>query len=406
MVDLLYIHPNGENPAFSQKFFNKNTNSNAGHFFGFIPMGIIGIINNLIKNNFEVIGINLPLKRKVNPSFDLEKCIKHHKPKIVLIDMHWYVHIKDGLRIANMAKNSGCLVIIGGLSATFFSNILIKNKSIDYIIKGDAEKPLLELSKALIRNKETKNIPNIAYKTFNNKITYICTDIDNYDYVNMDWLEDKDSYIDQFDFWLLVGKGCPYNCENCDGKHENTCLTFGRNKTIWRSSKIITKDLKNITGETIAFSLDLNVMPDNMIKELSKNHFNLNLRNEFLLLANKTKLEKIKNSFNSFDLVFSPTSGSDEERKRLGKHFTNQQFLNNLKEVKKLDLVGGIIIYFTDYMIYPKKEEKLDEKQRNNLIIEIKEIVPEAAIEILPQVIDPGSVKETAKEELYKLYSN
>ena len=102
-IDILYIHPLGKNPSFASKFY-KGQSSASDHFFSFIPMGIIGIINNLIKNNLSVKGINLPLKKAVNPSFDLEKCILFYKPKMILIDLHWYVHINDGLRIAKECK--------------------------------------------------------------------------------------------------------------------------------------------------------------------------------------------------------------------------------------------------------------------------------------------------------------
>ncbi len=407
-IDILYIHPLGQNPSFSEKYFNKENKNNAQHFFGFIPMGIIGIINNLIKNNITVKGVNLALKKRVNPSFTLKDCLNHYKPKIILIDMHWYVHIKNGIEIAKECKElQDCKVIAGGLSATFFYKELLKIPDIDYISKGDSEKPLLELTKAILNNKPAEDIENIASKEFDNEIKYICADIDNYNYINLDFLEDKESYLNMFDSWLLVGKGCPFDCKNCDGARDKTEGLFGRNRTLFRKPEIIIKDLKEIESETVGFSLDLQIMPDEIIQKLSKEHFNLNLRNEFFQIPQDTnKIKKIKNSFNSFDFVFSPVSGDDKERKEYGKNFTNKDFLEILKEVDKKDVNSGMIIYFSDYMISPLETKELNKKAREKLIEDIDKVIPYALIKTLPQIVDPGTLKDKIPiEKLFKLYS-
>lgn len=406
MLDILYIHPLGQNPSFSKCYFSKKNKNNAEHFFGFIPMGIIGIVNNLLKNNISVKGINLPLKLRVNPSFHLESYLKTTNPKIVLIDAHWHVHIKNAIELANICKRSiDCKVVFGGLSSTLFYKQLIALPEIDFVVKGDAEKPLLQLAKSILEKKENKKIPNIAAKGFDNKIGYFCADINNYDYVNLDFLEDKDAYLNMFDFWLLVGKGCPFACENCDGNHASVNI-IGKNRLILRVPKKIVDDLKNIKSETVAFSLDMSLLPKEIIMEISKNRFNLNLRHEFFHLANVTQMKKIKTSFRSFDLVFSPDFGSDKERKRYGKNFTNKEFLTNLKELREENFPGGVIVYFTDYLISPRKTAKTDEKTRNTLIKQIKTIFPDAIIEVLPWVVDPGTLSGIMKiKEIFNSYT-
>lgn len=406
MTDVLYIHPLGQNPSFSLKYFKKKTA--ADHFFGFIPVGAIGAINNLVKNGISVKGVNFSLKKRVNPSFDLISCLNFYKPKIVLIDMHWYVHIKNGLEIAKTCKKTlDCKVIVGGMSATLFYIQLLKTKYIDYIIKGDAEKPALELVKSIISGSENSKIPNISSKEFDNKIGYCATDIDNYDYVSLDFLEDSDSYINMFDSWVMTGKGCPFDCKNCDGARNETPELFGRNKTIFRKADVLIKELKKIKSETVGFSLDLELLPNKVINALSKQHFNLNLRNEFFQLAGIDTLRKVRKTFNSFDFVFSPVSGDDKERKEYGKNFTNKEFLEMLEKIEKEDFNSGVIIYFTDYMISPLGAKKLNEKARNELIKKIEKIVPYAIIFVLPQVVDPGALKGKMKiDEIFEYYSS
>ncbi|MBD3164144.1 radical SAM protein [Candidatus Woesearchaeota archaeon] len=406
-IDVLYIHPLGKNPAFSRKYFKKAGKTAAEHCFGFIPMGIIGVINNLIKHGLKVRGISLPLKKRINPSFSLEECLKFYNPKVILIDMHWYVQIKNGLETARQCKKiHGCKIIIGGMSATLFYEELLKISYIDYVLKGDAEKPLAELCSAILGNKPKNKIQNIASGNFDNEITYSCTDIDNYDYVNMGFLEDSEAYISMFDFWLMVGKGCPFNCEHCDGSHHKTKALFGRNSTIFRSPENVVKDLKSISAETVNFSLDLSLMPDELIERLSKEKFNSNLRNEFFHTADLCKLRKLKGSFPSFDFVFSPIAGNEDVRKKYGKPFSNKQFLDCLRRIEEEDYNGGIIVYFTDYVIYPEKAVKLDENARNEFIRKILEIVPYALVKVLPQVADPGTLKGRIPiKRLFRLYS-
>ena len=133
-IDVLYIHPLGLKPNFEVDFLEKDEKT----FFPFIPMGVIGIINSLIKAGYKVRGVNLGLKNIIlKEHFSLEGYLKSIDFKVVLVDMHWYLHIKDGLRVANLCKKirSECKVIVGGMSASVFSEELGKFPFIDYILK-------------------------------------------------------------------------------------------------------------------------------------------------------------------------------------------------------------------------------------------------------------------------------
>ena len=404
-IDVLYIHPLGDSPKFSKKYASKE--SNEDHYFGFIPMGIIGIINNLKNNNIKVKGINLPLKKRVNPSFDLKKCLEFYKPKVILIDMHWYVHIKNGIEIAKECKKTlNSRIVVGGLSATEFYKQLLNIKEIDYVIKGNAEKPLLDLAKAILDNKPERSIPNVACKDFDNKIEYTCTDINNYNYTDIDFLEDKESYLNLFDSWLIIGKGCPFNCKNCDGARHVAEGIFGRNRTLFRTPEKIIQDLKSIESETVGFSLDFQLLPTEIIDAIKEEKFDLNLRNEFFGAGDIKKIRKIKDSFRSFDFVFTPVSGDNKERKEYGKNFTNKDFLKTLKEIDKEDINSGIIVYFSSEMISPLETKELNKKAREKLIKDIEKIVPYALIRTQPQIVDPGTLKgKIPIEKLFKLYS-
>ncbi|MBS3135706.1 hypothetical protein J4401_01985 [Candidatus Woesearchaeota archaeon] len=403
MPDVLYIHPEGVFPSFSISHYKGL--SNAGqHSFGIIPMGIIGILNNLIKHGISAKGISIPLKKRLNPGFSLEEYLAWSKPSMVLIDVHWYVHISKGIEAAEICKKAGCTVVVGGLSSSLFWKQLIGLNCIDFVIRGDAELPMLLLAKSILKNLKCDAIPNLSGKDFSNPIGYRCTDIDNYDYVNIDFLEDNDVYCNMFDFWLMVGKGCPFNCEHCDGAIMRTEGYFGRTRTLFRSPQNIINDIKNIKSGTVAFSLDFGLMPKQLISAISEERFGICARNEFFELPDIRSVSAIKHSFKSFDLVFSPISGDDGERQGLGKKYKNKEFLSFLETLKKEDIVGGVIVYFTNMIISPFNVKEISNEQRKKLEKGILGIFPNAIVETMPQIIDPGTLGKDL-DEVFAEYS-
>jgi radical SAM superfamily enzyme YgiQ (UPF0313 family) len=210
-----------------------------------------------------------------------------------------------------------------------------------------------------------------------------------------------------FDSWLMTGKGCPFNCKNCDGAIDKTKGIFGRNRTIFRNAETIVRELERVESETVSFSLDLELLPSEIINKISRRRFNCSLRNEFFRLADVKKLKKLNNSFKYMDLVFSPVSGDDKERKEYGKNFTNKELLDALKKIEEEDLNAGIIVYFTEHMISPIEKIKLNERARKELIKKIEKIAPYALIKIMPQIVDPGTLKERMNiNKIFEYYSN
>ena len=58
-------------------------------------------------------------------------------------------------------------------------------------------------------------------------------------------------------------------------------------------------------------------------------------------------------------------------------------------------------------MISPIETIKLDEKSRKKLTREIEKIMPYAIIKTLPQIVDPGGLKEKIPVgKLFRLYSS
>ncbi|MBW2984514.1 hypothetical protein KY361_05335 [Candidatus Woesearchaeota archaeon] len=395
-IDILYIHPFGKQVYDSNKFYLFDNDvelkdHNAEKYYSFIPMGLIGTLNKAIEKGYKVKGINMPLKRSML-DLGVEECLKGLDTRIVLIDLHWYVHLKSGIDVAKICKRvlPSAKVIVGGMTATIFAQQLIKLDCIDYVIMGDSEKPFSLLADKLLGGRKVI-VPNLVYKDGINPVSYCSFDINRYNYIDINFMDEHDAYLRMFDFWLLIAKGCSHDCRVCDGSKGVYPSIYSRNKLIVRGSLDVAKDIKKLENrtQTVALSHDLDMLGKEFWSDLLEHRYNIGVRNEFFQLPSIELIEKLASSFDALDLVFSPVAGSDEERRKYGKNFTNKDFLELLKQIKNIDFNGGITVYFSDYMISQLKVERLDSITRDSLVAEIKKIHPLAVIEVQHQVVDP-----------------
>jgi hypothetical protein len=139
-MDILYIHPaKQEVSARYDKFVSSPP-------YPFIPVGVVGLVNMLRNQGWNVVGINLPLELTLQPAFNLRRWLTTQpRPRMVLIDLHWYEHSFGAMDVARAVKSiwPSTPVVIGGLTASNFAEEILANfPLIDFIIRGDAEKPL------------------------------------------------------------------------------------------------------------------------------------------------------------------------------------------------------------------------------------------------------------------------
>lgn len=74
--------------------------------------------------------------------------------------------INEALKISRGARSrfSDIKIIWGGLHPTLFPRYILGEGSVDFIIRGEGEEPLLLLIGSLIKGKFDKSIPNLGYK--------------------------------------------------------------------------------------------------------------------------------------------------------------------------------------------------------------------------------------------------
>lgn len=374
-MDILYIHPaKQEVEARYDKFA-------ASSPYPFIPVGVIGFVNLLRGQGWQVVGLNLPLELTLNPTFDLRTWLRDQAPaKLVLIDLHWYEHCFGALEVARAVKNiwPATPIVIGGLTASNFAEeILVNFPAVDFIIRGDAETPLKLLAAYCYGDDTVKlaDIPNLLYRQEGqpkqNVRAYFASpaDLDALDFVNTDWLLHHRSYAamqhygqgkldlhnpTRLGHWLTVGRGCVFNCAYCGGTQQAHEELAGRHGYVVRSPEKVVADtarLVELGYQQVALSLDIATFGVTWWRPffalLKEQGIKIGIYNEFFQLPNPEFLHQLGATADlaHTEVAISPLSGNEAVRKKNGKFYTNERFLQMLQTLKRYEI--PIFIYFS-----------------------------------------------------------
>jgi len=231
-----------------------------------LPVGTTALANLLDKEGYGARIIHTGVEESYDRNFSIESLLKKYDPSVVGIDLHWYVHSYDVIKIAEIVKqSSNALVVLGGFTASFFAEeILTRFDSIDAVICGDAEIPLLELVKYKCKNHSNENfekIPTLMYRQENalkqSTKRYIAdeSDLNQLNFSNFSLLENFDKYM-QLSLsvelghsnlnrlaYPCLGRGCSMNCVYCGGGKDAQQLLTGLDAPIFLSKEKVIEQL-------------------------------------------------------------------------------------------------------------------------------------------------------------------
>jgi radical SAM superfamily enzyme YgiQ (UPF0313 family) len=248
-IDFVFLHP----PR-NLEYLPLNVKKRSSYIM--MPMGLFSMADLLDREGYSTRILNYPLEKYLNPDFSLAKYLKEATPKLIGIDLHWVLHSAGSLDVLKIVKKilPNSFTLLGGYTATYYAKEIMKNyEFIDGIIKGDAEKPLVQLVKNL---NSLESIPNLIYrndgKIYNNPITFVANEIDSLNFTRLHFLHHWNEYINYlYDImhtpWPLeIARGCPFNCVNCGGSHITNKQYTHRKKVIFRSPSRVVEDIKRI----------------------------------------------------------------------------------------------------------------------------------------------------------------
>lgn len=333
-------------------------------------MGAFSICSELLKYNISSEILHLGVELEINKNFSISTYITHNDYKVILFPLHWYHQLYDTIEIARKIKNEtpNVKIILGGYTASSFAKELMERfEFIDYIIKGEGEKPIIELVKYTLNenNKQIYKIPNIVYRK-NNEILFSSKvwvannkELNSFNFCEIENLRNYKKYIEITNniFFTCVGRGCPGNCAWCGaGKNALKKITCRKNVSV-RKSEIIANDIIN-QYKKYGLSQYINFDPypkkqDYIIKIFEKvgEMFPKQVKITFDCYGLPTKklIDAMKKNLSeSSCFVVSPDFADEKLRKKYNTHkFTNKQLFKTLDYIEEKQV--GFCIYFAQF---------------------------------------------------------
>ncbi len=390
LAQVLYVHPAKQEVNFFAQHFGSREVM-LGRPYGVIPVGLPALINVLRAQDISVRGVNYPMERQLDPAFDLRAWLEEQRGAyVILIDMHWYEHSYGAISVARLCKEvlPDAWTVLGGLTATGFSKEILQGfPTVDFVIRGDAERPLLALTQRILAKNcrpgdalDVGDIPNLSYRQagdiFENARAYCAatSDLDDLNYADVDFLVHYESYLaheyivtdievarqamkdgDPFQGrWLCTARGCKYECSYCGGCRSAHSMLAGREGIVSRTPEAVVAELQRLAEQGVrqaSCSYDIAEMGKPYWRKffavLRKSGIDMGLYNEFFQLPPDGFIKDFARSVNMEHscLAVSPLSGSEQVRRLNGKPYSNRELFNTLDYLNLYSV--PIFVYFS-----------------------------------------------------------
>ncbi|MCW4037646.1 MAG: radical SAM protein [Candidatus Bathyarchaeota archaeon] len=333
-----------------------------------LPVGTAALANLLDTEGYGAKIIHTGVEESYDRNFSIERLLKKYDPSVVGIDLHWYVHAYDGIRIAQIVKqSSNAFVVFGGFTASFFAEeILTRFDSVDAVIRGDAEIPLLELVKHRLKQASSgdfEKIPNLMYRQGTalkqSSRRYIAdeSNLNQLNFSSFDLLNNFDKYL-QLSLsvelghsnlnrlaYPCLGRGCSMNCVYCGGGKDAHQLLTGLNNPIFLSKEKVIEQLVRFVEMKIS-SIYVGFDPDpekrdyhqELFAMIRKEKIDIGCQFESWDISGKDFLKDFRRTFNPLysSIIHSIQSGSEEVRNlNTGYHYSNEELFRWLSHAKE-----------------------------------------------------------------------
>lgn len=301
---------------------------------------------------------------------EIEGLLYTIQPEVVAVSMKWFPYIQRVFDICRIVKeySPDVRVVVGGNTASYYGEEVIRNQYVDYVIRGDGELPLLEIC----RGTRPENIPNCIYKSKNgeyavNPITYVQNSSNSSD-IYLSHLEEIliSTCSPIFgSFFVFTHKGCGMNCIYCGGCRDAQKKAFNRANLFVRSVEEVRKDILEAMKYTSTFVFDFDGPNQNILEYCEKIWDGIDLSNHFCVYLNiytpsAALIELVNRTFKYTYCELDLTSLSEAHRQRLVSERlvkpqpTDAEILAFLDECEKydnnevrIDLINGLP-YFTE----------------------------------------------------------
>ena len=146
--------------------------------------------------------------------------VAREEPDLVGISSLFSPYYREALQCADLIKKEvGCPIVLGGSHVSAVPELMLKKPSVDWVIRGEGERPLVELLKAWKEGRTLEEVPNLGFKKEGRLIfnpvgePYAIDEIPFPDLSDLDrrkYLFEKNPLC-----FVMTSRGCPHHCSFC-----------------------------------------------------------------------------------------------------------------------------------------------------------------------------------------------
>jgi len=298
------------------------------------------------------------LKIQHNPNHEIwqeiKKVVSFFKPDVVGLTSTTG-KFTSAVNVARVCKeiDPKIKIVVGGAHASCLPEDTIKNKFIDFLIRGEGENTFVELAKILKdgSTEDLKKCLGLIYKIngniINNPDRPLIEKLDDLPFPLREfYINEKDVKKPSTEGIVFATRGCPYHCIFC-ASH----IIWTRKVRYRTPENIIAEieDLKKRYGlryirfDDDSFTLNPNFVTkicDLMIKKKLRMDWYCSTRIDIL---NKELLEKMKKA-GCIKINLGVESGNDETLKKIKKGINKEQIKKAFQVAKKVDIYTGAYV--------------------------------------------------------------
>ena len=361
------------------------------------PMGILGLADYLVKNQRSARIIHLVVEQQQSGGLDFDKIIAENQPAIVGLDLHWHFQSYDVIEVARKIKlaHPEVAVLLGGLTASIFAEEILRDYPfIDFVIRGDAEIPLLQLVQHFESDKTYSEVPNLAYRqganVTLNPTTYVADSamLDSLCFTDFTLMKDYPCFVKSFsqythipglsgpfqrrffdrrkEYQVYIGRGCVYDCSYCGGSNQAHNLIGGRKGVATRSVNSVVSSIRDLarfgfdSACLVVDSFPLAEADDYCIailEELKRLNITLNIELDRNLLPSPRFLESFRGlaGKDSFLTISLYTQNEQLRRKNGFYRYSNQDIEQSLAAMEELGV--NSLLGFTSGLPFETRED-------------------------------------------------
>lgn len=398
------------------KILFAHTSKDAEPKIRFIPVGMFGLADFLSKNNHNVKIVNSFVEKEEDDNFNLAEFVKKEHPDFLCLSLHWHFQSSEVIDEIRKIKETipGIKIVLGGFTSSFFSREILENFNfIDFVVRGDAEMPLLYL----INGKDYSEIPNLCWRKNNeiiqNDITY-SADIEileKISFANFKLLLHYERYLklglsldDRDNRWFFIynaGRGCSVDCSFCSGSCSSQKRLSRREKAVFVSVEKALEEIRNLAKlGTGVWYTSFDPYPEGdyyirLFRRIREEKLKLKCKFESWGLPSPEFIDEFEKAFEKgSEIVISPETGSEKVReKNKGYDYDNETLMDCVNCLVKKDV--ACVLYFTAGLPFENVEDFVKTLMLVNFV---RTRFPKVKIVAMPVEMEPNAPWFVEKE--------